>query len=180
MYVVAENIFRSFVSRCNLVERWRKFAGVVAGWQLVRASRPRDSDDEGPTRHDHLGTYPRKSCSVRHHGRGSGHFGVQAALKERNTMRHWFRFMTVLSLVLGSVAFAACGDDGGDDGGDGDGEDDGDGSASTSSSSSESYTCCLNGSFYECPSSSALSECSLNTGPGDCDRNSSRDDECNN
>src|SRR5688572_12308858 len=105
-----------------------------------------------------------------------------SAYKEGTSMRHWFQFMTVLSLGLGSLAFVACGDDGGDDDdGDDDGSEDGgdDGSASTSSSSSESYTCCLNGSFYECPSSNAVSECSLQDGPGECSRASSRDDECN-
>ncbi len=91
--------------------------------------------------------------------------------------RKWSQIMTVLSLVVGSVAFAACGDDsGGDDGGDGDGSD---GSDDGGSSSSESYSCCLNGSFHECPSSSAVQACNLQDGPGDCNRVSSRDDECN-
>ena len=75
-------------------------------------------------------------------------------------------------LFTGCVAIAACGDSGGDDGGDdGDGDD---------GSSSSSFTCCLNGSFYECASAEDLQGCNLNDGPGNCSRDSSKDDTCNN
>lgn len=51
------------------------------------------------------------------------------------------------------------------------------GCGGSSSSSSSRYTCCINGAFYECPSSDAVSKC----GQGDssaCTRDSSNDAEC--
>lgn len=40
------------------------------------------------------------------------------------------------------------------------------------------YACCLNGAYYECPSSDAMNGCSLNTGPGVCTRDASKDADC--
>ena len=91
----------------------------------------------------------------------------------------WKRLMGA-ALFMGCVAIAgtACGDSGGDDGGDDDsGGDDG---ADDDDGGSSSFTCCLNGSFYECSSSAELSNCNLSNGPGSCSRDSSKDDTCNN
>jgi len=62
----------------------------------------------------------------------------------------------VLALIVG-VCSLACGDQ--------------------MTSSSSSFTCCINGAFYECDDSDAVLSC----GEGDtssCDRDSFRDDEC--
>lgn len=55
----------------------------------------------------------------------------------------------------------------------------GGGSTSNTNTSTESYTCCLNGSFYDCGSSRAAADKCFNNGnPGDCRRDSSRDNGC--
>ena len=41
------------------------------------------------------------------------------------------------------------------------------------STSESSYTCCVNGSFYECPDAESMNQC-----VDQCDRDSSRDNEC--
>ncbi len=43
---------------------------------------------------------------------------------------------------------------------------------------SSTGNCCLNGSYYECPSADDAGMCSLDDGPGNCTRDSSKDDEC--
>lgn len=65
--------------------------------------------------------------------------------------------LTMAALTLLSIL--ACGDD----------------SETTSSSTG---SCCLNGSYYECPSADDAGMCSLEDGPGACSRDSSKDDEC--
>jgi hypothetical protein len=73
------------------------------------------------------------------------------------------RILAALCALIVPCVFACGGDDSGD---------------SSSSSSSSSFTCCLNGEFYECPSSDAVSKCTLADGPGECSRDSSKDDKC--
>lgn len=85
-------------------------------------------------------------------------------------MKKMFGWLMVASLAM---TMAACGDDTG--GGDDD-DDSGSGNSGNSSSSSN-FSCCLNGAFFECPSSDAVGECA-ETGGGSCTRDSSRDDEC--
>ena len=65
-------------------------------------------------------------------------------------------FMTLLTFI----SVLACGDD-------------------STSSSSSTGSCCLNGSYYTCPSADDAGECSLDDGPGNCSRDSSKDDTCN-
>jgi hypothetical protein len=68
------------------------------------------------------------------------------------------------ALSLLALTVFACGDEGSDDDG--------------SSGSSSDFSCCLNGEFYDCPTSEAVGNCSLTTGPGTCTRDSSRDSTC--
>lgn len=88
-------------------------------------------------------------------------------------MKNLAKLASAIVLAMGGV-LAACGDSGGGDGSsDGDGEGDG-----SSTNESGEFSCCLNGSFYDCPSSDALNKCSLKDGPGACSRDSSGDDSC--
>lgn len=66
--------------------------------------------------------------------------------------------------ALLALTAAACGDDTGD-GGNGGGSDDGssddgsDGTTETTTTGSETFTCCLNGTNYSCPSQAANDAC---------------------
>jgi hypothetical protein len=89
-------------------------------------------------------------------------------------MKKMFGWLMAASLAM---TVGACGDDTGDGGDGGDDDDDSGSGNSGNSSSSSNFSCCLNGAFYECPSSDAVAECP-DTGGGSCSRDSSRDDEC--
>ncbi len=53
----------------------------------------------------------------------------------------------------------------------------GGGSGSTTPSR-ETGSCCINGSYYTCPSSAAATDCFNNRSPGSCSRDSSKDSTC--
>jgi hypothetical protein len=76
--------------------------------------------------------------------------------------------MDVRNLLSVAILLCGVGCDGGGGGG---------GGGQTSVDFDASYTCCLNGAFYECDDSDAVFDC----GEGDtsgCDRDSSADDQC--
>ena len=47
-------------------------------------------------------------------------------------------------------------------------------------SSSFSSTCCLQGQFYDCPTSAAMETCNLDDFASECPRQSSKDSQCEN
>ncbi len=77
------------------------------------------------------------------------------------SFRHAF---AAVSLVI-LAALSGCGSEGSSSSG---------GSTGTQSSAS----CCLNGSWYDCPSDSEATTCFDKSDPSGCTRNSDRDKEC--
>jgi hypothetical protein len=51
-------------------------------------------------------------------------------------------------------------------------------SGDTTTGGSSSFTCCLNGSFYECPTEADVSMCSVKLDPSNCTADSSKDNTC--
>ena len=91
-----------------------------------------------------------------------------------------------MALLAASLFATGCGgssdDDEDDDGSSSEGSTSGGSGSPTSGGSTgsgtEEYSCCLNGSFFDCPSEDALLQCGNDFDPSECNRVESRDDEC--
>ncbi len=67
--------------------------------------------------------------------------------------------LTILLTFFALLAFNSCGDD-------------------EMSSSSFSSSCCLNGQFYDCPTSAAMDTCNFIDSGSECTRTPSKDNSC--
>lgn len=76
-------------------------------------------------------------------------------------MKKRLSIVAALGFMTGALLAAGCG-----------------GSDTNTNTSSSSFTCCINGSFYECSSSAAVQQCVEGNQSG-CTRDSSRDNTCN-
>jgi hypothetical protein len=87
-----------------------------------------------------------------------------------------FAYVLKIAAIVGAVSVCSVIGCGGDtSSGTGSGTPSG---GNTTGGSSFTGSCCLNGSFYSCPTEDDVSKCSLDTGPGNCTADSSKDNTC--